>query len=80
LRFGTQIQTESAPELSLTPEASPAYQPEPEPVYYTEPVLAAPPVDIDWLSVALGLLALIAVGGLLPFWMWVYFVYNPPIR
>jgi serine/threonine-protein kinase len=80
LRFGTQIQTVSAPELSLTPEASPAYQPEPEPVYYTEPVLTAPPVDIDWLSVALGLLALIAVGGLLPFWMWVYFVYNPPIR
>ena len=28
----------------------------------------------------LGLLALIAVGGLIPFWMWVYFVYNPPIR
>jgi eukaryotic-like serine/threonine-protein kinase len=80
LRFGTQVQTESAPELSLTPEVSPAYQPEPEPVYYTEPVPAVPPVDIDWLSVALGLLALIAVGGLLPFWMWVYFVYNPPIR
>ena len=80
LRFGTQTQPEPAPELSLTPEASPTYQPEPEPVYYTDPVPAAPPVDIDWLSVALGLLALIAVGGLIPFWMWVYFVYNPPIR
>lgn len=80
LRFGTQTQPEPAPELSLTPEASPAYQPEPEPVYYTDPVSAAPIVDIDWLSVALGLLALVAVGGLIPFWMWVYFVYNPPIR
>jgi len=30
--------------------------------------------------VGLGLLALIAVGGLIPFWMWVYFVYNPPIK
>ena len=30
--------------------------------------------------IVLGLLALIAVGGLIPFWMWVYFVYNPPIR
>ena len=28
----------------------------------------------------LGLLALLAVGGLIPFWMWIYFVYNPPIR
>jgi serine/threonine-protein kinase len=36
--------------------------------------------EIDWLSVLLGLLALLAVGGLIPFWMWVYFVYNPPIR
>jgi len=82
LRFGTETQPEPAPELSLTPEAAPTYQPEPEPDYtYTpEPVPAAPLVDIDWVSVALGLLALIAVGGLIPFWMWVYFVYNPPIR
>jgi len=72
----------------LTPEASPTYQPEPvsEPIsrpvntYTPVPEPAAPPIDIDWLSVALGLLALIAVGGLIPFWMWVYFVYNPPIR
>jgi serine/threonine-protein kinase len=106
LRFGTQTQLDPAPELSLTPEALPAYRPElarpghpesthdriygragvegrlePEPVYHTDPVfMTAPPVDIDWVSVALGLLALIAVGGLIPFWMWVYFVYNPPIR
>jgi serine/threonine-protein kinase len=83
LRFGTQTQLEPAPELSLTPEALPTYQPEPEPapVYHTDPVfMTAPPVDIDWVAVALGLLALIAVGGLIPFWMWVYFVYTPPIR
>jgi serine/threonine protein kinase len=80
LRFGTQTLPVPPPELSLTPEASPTYQPEPEPAYYTDPVPAASEVDIDWLSVALGLLALIAVGGLIPFWMWVYFVYNPPIH
>jgi serine/threonine-protein kinase len=33
--------------------------------------------DIDWTSVALGLLALIAVGGLVPFWIYIYFLYNP---
>jgi serine/threonine-protein kinase len=83
LRFGTQTQVEPPPELSLTPEALPAYQPEPEPepFYRTDPVyVPAPPVDIDWVSVALGLLALIAIGGVVPFWMWVYFSYNPPIR
>ena len=45
-----------------------------------DPQPAYQAIDIDWISVALGLLALIAVGGLIPFWMWVYFVYNPPIR
>ena len=34
---------------------------------------------IDWLAVGLGLLASLAVGGLLPFWIWVYLVFNPPI-
>ena len=36
--------------------------------------------EIDWVAVGLGLLALIALGGLIPFWMWVYFSYNPPVR
>ena len=40
----------------------------------------AEPLNVDWVSVGLGLLALVAAGGLIPFWMWVYFVYNPPIR
>ncbi len=30
----------------------------------------------QWLTVLLGLLALIAVGGLIPFWLWVYFQIN----
>jgi serine/threonine-protein kinase len=38
------------------------------------------PLQTDWLAVGLGLLAALAVGGLLPFWMWVYLVYNPPIQ
>lgn len=32
---------------------------------------------IDWLTILMGLLALITVGGLIPFWMWVYFKINP---
>ncbi len=30
----------------------------------------------QWLTVLLGLLALIAVGGLFPFWLWVYYQLN----
>lgn len=31
---------------------------------------------LDWVTILLGLLALIAAGGLIPFWMWVYFTLN----
>jgi eukaryotic-like serine/threonine-protein kinase len=37
-------------------------------------------LDIDWISVGLGLLAVLTVGGLIPFWIWIYYLYNPPIR
>lgn len=38
------------------------------------------PLDLDWITLGLALLALIAIGGLIPFFMWVYFTYDPPIR
>jgi len=44
------------------------------------PRIPAPPPSppsIDWVTIGLALLALLAVGGLIPFWMWVYFVYYP---
>ncbi|MCF6277174.1 MAG: hypothetical protein L3J16_00265, partial [Anaerolineales bacterium] len=60
---------EVPPEFAFMDDlAPPAYTPAPEPT-----------LDIDWASVGLGLLALLLVGGLIPFWMWVYFAYNPPI-
>jgi serine/threonine protein kinase len=40
----------------------------------------ADPFDLDWITIILALFALITVGGLIPFALWVYFVYNPPIR
>lgn len=40
---------------------------------------AAGSEEVDWMAVGLGLLAVLAVGGLLPFSMWVYLVFNPPI-
>jgi serine/threonine protein kinase len=35
-------------------------------------------LDIDWATWLLGLLAFIAVGGLIPFCLWVYYAVNPP--
>jgi serine/threonine-protein kinase len=90
LRFGTQRETRPTPSLSLTPEVTSTYrrpEPEPEPEPLPPPLTPAPettiPIpeismpEIDWTSVGLGLLALIAVGGLIPFWIYIFFLYNP---
>jgi serine/threonine-protein kinase len=53
------------PPVTFTPETTLPVTPD----YYTP--------DIDWTSVALGFLALIAVGGLVPFWIYIFFLYNP---
>jgi eukaryotic-like serine/threonine-protein kinase len=36
-------------------------------------------LDFDWVSVMLGLLALVAVGGLVPFWMFIYYRWVAPL-
>ncbi len=74
LSFGN---ARSAPALALTPEADPEIISAPLAKTTAEP---APVTGIDWPSIGLGLAALVAVLGLIPFWMWIYFVYNPPIR
>jgi serine/threonine-protein kinase len=85
MNFGTQRIMPTMVHVAPVPpqQAQPA-QPAPdfawEDVPLPRPAPVEEPVHIDWISVALGLLALIAVGGLIPFWMWVYFVYNPPIK
>jgi serine/threonine protein kinase len=93
LRFGTQRDVDSSslsltPEAGSTyqrPETRPTVVSSPAavhaaPVLETTAPLPAPDYsvpDIDWTSVALGLLALIAVGGLVPFWIYIFFLYNP---
>lgn len=34
------------------------------------------PLDVDWITILLALLALVAVGGLVPFYLWVYFQFQ----
>lgn len=37
------------------------------------------PFNIDWVTIFLGLMAALAVGGLIPFWLFVYLSMNPPV-
>ena len=74
LNFGN---ARSAPALTLTPEV--ITLPTRVPVNDEAPADVSSP-EIDWVSIGLGLVALVAVLGLIPFWLYVYFVYNPPIR
>jgi eukaryotic-like serine/threonine-protein kinase len=90
LKFGTQRDIPiTAPALALTPEVAPAsvWDEPSQPDAQTFPAEiegqipeANEPANIDWGTVVLGLLAVLAVGGLIPFWMWVYFSYHPPIK
>src|SRR5215210_1835781 len=87
LRFGTERDARPplTPEAASTypqPETQAAQGPTPPPMTpapeMTLPIEADYSIpDIDWTSVALGLLALIAVGGLVPFWIYIFFLYNP---
>ena len=53
----------------------PPVMPVPDTIYPVATDYSVP--DIDWTSVALGFLALITVGGLVPFWIYIFFLYNP---
>jgi serine/threonine-protein kinase len=90
LRFGTEQANRPVQPHNLPAEAAPTYQrpaepqPQPPPPVIINTVETTPPItefsmppEIDWTSVALGLLALISVGGLIPFWIYIFFLYNP---
>ncbi|MFN8383719.1 MAG: protein kinase [Anaerolineales bacterium] len=67
---------EPAPAPYYPPQQTP--QATPEPATTTDAWSAVE--EIDWVSVGLGLMAVLAVGGLIPFWLMVYLTFNPPIR
>jgi serine/threonine protein kinase len=41
--------------------------------------VAEPSLDIDWLTIVVGLITVIMVGGLVPFWLYIWFKLNTPI-
>lgn len=63
------------PPAPSTSESLPSPSPARQPLLLDTP---SPFDEIDWTAVGLALLAFLAVLGLIPFWFWVYFVFNPP--
>jgi serine/threonine-protein kinase len=67
----------------LSPQALPSISPSHPPEASTAPLEepAPPPTSVDWLAVTLGLLAFLAVGGLIPLWLWACLMYpSCPLR
>jgi len=84
LRFGTQRDATPSPALSLTPEVTTYQEPDSQPSKpqpaFNIPEIKLPEVylpEVDWGTTALGLGALLAVLGLIPFWIWIFILYNP---
>ncbi|NOH04595.1 MAG: protein kinase [Chloroflexi bacterium] len=71
------VQPEAVPQQNYQPQYPYQAQPEPALTYQAEDLSVE---SIDWVAVGLGLLAVIAVGGLFPFWLVVYLSYFPPGR
>lgn len=65
--YNHQAQFQSA---SLSPMASPiTANPEAD---------AVPTQEFDWATISLSLLTVLAAGGLIPFWLYIWFTLNPP--
>lgn len=72
-------QAPTTPVLANSPTA--VTRPSLVPVYHapiSQPPLENQPSEIDWGTILLGLLAVLTVGGLIPYWLYIYFTLNPP--
>jgi len=84
----TSVQTPPAPiqpqissPSNILPDDKKAYnsaKPKPATGLATTAYTSQNSIDIDWLTWGLVLLAVITLGGLVPFWVWIYMLYNPP--
>jgi serine/threonine protein kinase len=60
----------------VNPNDSPPTLNSPDTTYAMQQVATKGNMGIDWITIFLGLLALLTVGGLIPFWMWIYFLFQ----
>jgi eukaryotic-like serine/threonine-protein kinase len=69
---------QTVPQQAMGPRMSDTQPSQPLPPAIPEPEDRS--LDIDWGTILLGLLAAISVGGLIPFWLYIYLLMNPPGR
>ena len=75
------LSTQSSPQIARQePALGLYYPPQSAPASFPLGEPDTPSEEIDWASVGLGLLAVLAVGGLIPFWLMIYLTYYPPVR
>jgi eukaryotic-like serine/threonine-protein kinase len=66
-------------EVKVTPIKS-KIKPSPVPIWHHTGInTTQKESEFDWLTWLLALLTLIAVGGLIPFWLWVFYIIKPPL-
>ena len=72
-----QAQNSAGYRASIPQERTPNLTTYPQPTTYSQGIYPeSETFDINWVTIILALAALIAVGGLVPFWIWVYFLYQ----
>ncbi len=69
-------QTISKPQTPITPPPHFESRPIPTSTLPARNIEASNPLQVDWITVLLGLLTVLAVGGLIPLWIWVYFLFQ----
>jgi len=75
-----RLPTKDVPSL-FPQETAPKYYTQPQaPQGTSESEVVEAFEEIDWVTVGLSLLAVVAVGGLIPFWIMIYFAYNSVVR
>ena len=75
------IQPQISSPSNILPDEKKAYssaKPKPATGLADTPYTSQNAIDIDWLTWGLVLLAVITLGGLVPLWVWIYMLYNPP--
>jgi serine/threonine-protein kinase len=69
----------STPRSASSPSpTSPNRRPIPPPPPPVEPNSSDMSNELDWKTIGLALLALVVAGGLIPYWLYIWFTLNPP--
>jgi eukaryotic-like serine/threonine-protein kinase len=86
--YSSLIASPQAPEMPAQSTIQPAIPPKAslqQPVYsqpeiQPEAIMERAPIEINWGLIGLGLVTFLAVGGLIPFWLYIWLTISAPVR